>query len=107
MLRRGCGMMIECEFKNGQTVELFLRKSGCRAYSYTGVSDKPELIPVKQIYDCYSAWCEKWGYEPDVDLNGMGRSLRSIGYQSHRLASGMAYKVYGDYNKLVSVTNFK
>ena len=94
--------------ENGQTVGLFMRKCGCRECSQTGVGDKPELIPVVNIFDCYSAWCTKWGYEPECgDVSGMGRVLRSLGYQSHRLAAGMAYKIYGNYDKLISANNFR
>ena len=94
--------------ENGQTVKVFMNKIGCREFAYTGIGDKPENVPVKMIYDCYVAWCNKWGYEIEVDdVSGMGRVLRTLGYKSHRLSSGMAYKIYGAYDKLVSVGNFR
>ncbi len=84
--------------ENGQTVELFMRKNGCRAYSYTGQSEKPMWFPVKVLFDRYSKWCVKWGYEMDVDLNGMGRELRRIGFAAKRTAAGIVYQVYGGDN---------
>ena len=84
--------------ENGQTVELFMRKNGGRPYAYTGHSESSKWFPVKILYDRYEKWCEKWGYEKDVDLNGMGRELRRIGYQSKRRSDGMSYQVYGGDN---------
>lgn len=84
--------------ENGQTVELFMRKNGCRAYAFTGHAESGRWFPVRILYDRYGKWCDKWGYEKDVDLNGMGRELRRIGFQSKRRAEGVAYQVYGGEN---------
>lgn len=81
--------------ENGLTVELFMWKNGCRANAYTGHAETGRWFPVKILYDRYEKWCDKWGYEKDVDLNGMGRELRRIGYLSKRRAEGVAYQVYG------------
>lgn len=81
--------------ENGQTVELFMRKSGCRAYAFTGHAESGRWFPVRILYDRYDRWCTKCGYERDVDLNGMGRELRRIGYLSKRKAEGVSYQVYG------------
>ena len=81
--------------ENGQTVELFMRKMGCRSYSYTNVSEQSRWFPVKVLYQRYEAWCKKWGYERDSDQNGMGRELHRIGYRSKRASTGIQYQVYG------------
>ena len=86
--------------ENGQTVELFMKKNKCRPYAYTGHAETSRWFPVKILFDRYDRWCEKWGYEKDVDLNGMGRELRRIGYHSKRKAEGVTYQVYGGENIL-------
>lgn len=84
--------------ENGQTVELFMRKNKCRAYSYTNVQEQGKWFPVKSLYQMYEAWCKKWGYEIDSDQNNMGRDLRRMGYRSKRAASGIQYYVFGGDN---------
>lgn len=84
--------------ENEQSVELYLTHMGYRPYGFTGENEKGEWIVARVIYDGYYAWCRKEGVEPDVDLLGMGRELKRIGYHSKRMAQGMVYKIYKDKN---------
>lgn len=82
--------------ENGQSVELYMRRSGFRPYGYTGEDEKGEWVLVKVLYDGYYKWCRKEGYEIDVDLAGMGRELLRAGYTSRRTTKGMTYMIYRD-----------
>lgn len=82
--------------ENGQSVELYMRRSGYRPYGYTGENEKGEWVLVKVLYDGYHKWCVKEGYEIDVDLAGMGRELLRAGFVSRRTAKGMTYMIYRD-----------
>ena len=81
--------------ENGQTLGLFLRKYDCRPYAYANSEESSHWYPVKILYDRYETFCNKWGYELDTELAGMGRELRRLGYTSKRTASGMSYQIYG------------
>lgn len=82
--------------ENGQSVELFMHRSGYRPYGYTGEDEKGEFVLIKTLYDAYHKWCRKEGYTIDVDLAGMGRELMRAGYVSRRTAKGMTYRIYRD-----------
>lgn len=82
--------------ENGQSVELFMRRSGYRPYGYTGEDEKGEYVLVKTLYDAYHKWCGREGCEIDADLAGMGRELTRSGYMSRRTARGMAYRIFRD-----------
>lgn len=81
--------------ENGQTVTLFMNKMDCRPYAYSGQKESSRWFPVKILFDRYEKFCDKWGYEKDADLNGMGRELRKIGFASKRTSAGIVYQVYG------------
>lgn len=85
--------------ENGQSVSLFMRRSGYRPYGYTGENESGEWVLVKVLYDGYHKWCVKEGCEIDVDLAGMGRELMRAGYVSRRTTKGMSYKIYRDKSK--------
>ena len=82
--------------ENGQSVELYFTSIGVRPYGFTGENEKGEWVIVRVLYDGYFEWCNKHGIEPDVDLVGMGRELRRIGYRAKRTAQGMTYKIFRD-----------
>lgn len=82
--------------ENGQTAELFMQKSGYRAFGYTGRDEKGEYVAGKILYDEYYRWCQKRGIDPDVDVRGFGRELRSAGYRSRRVAAGVQYMIFRD-----------
>lgn len=84
--------------ENGQTVDLFMQKSGYRPYGYTGEDEKGVFVSVRTLYDEYYKWCSRGGMDPDVDLTGMGRELKRIGFRSKRTKGGMVYKIYSDSN---------
>lgn len=85
--------------ENGQSVELFMHRSGYRPYGYTGENETGEWVLVKVLYDAYHKWCGKEGCDIDVDLSGMGRELTRSGYASRRTAKGMVYQIYRDKGK--------
>lgn len=81
--------------ENGQTVGLFLAKSGCRPYAYAGKEEKGRWFPLKILHARYEDFCKKHGYEAENEKVMGIEMTRDLHYRKDRRATGVAYMVYG------------
>lgn len=88
--------MVSYFVENGKTLQVFLDKMGYRAYCRVGhLDEQPKYVSKSDLYQRYKNWCEKFGYDYDLE-NKFGRELTRVGVSRKRTQYGIFYKIYSD-----------
>jgi phage/plasmid-associated DNA primase len=88
--------MVSYYVENGKTLLVFMDKMGYRAYCRVGHLDEvPKYVSRNDLYQRYKNWCERFGYDYDLD-NKFGRELTRMGVGRKRTQYGVYYKIYSD-----------
>jgi putative DNA primase/helicase len=88
--------MVSYYVENGKTLLVFMDRMGYRAYCRVGHLDEvPKYVSRNDLYQRYKNWCERFGYDYDLD-NKFGRELTRMGVGRKRTQYGVFYKIYSD-----------
>ncbi|MBR3400509.1 MAG: hypothetical protein IKH08_12095 [Prevotella sp.] len=93
--------MTDYMLENGQTVQVFLNKSGYNCNRRTGHwEDKVQWVSASALYEDYVSFCEKWLQEP-LNQRAFGGEMSRLGWHDsngNRKRTGTGY-VYGIFSE--------